>query len=78
MEYGLTRLNFCKDFLPPQDVVLKEVVYPNLIGQHFLQDHESKSLLLVKCGNIISRYLYVQGKDGKGFITFQDTPYDYD
>ena len=36
-EYGLNGLNVFQDLPPPQDVVLKEIVHRNLIGQHFLQ-----------------------------------------
>ena len=77
-EYGLTGLNICQDLPLPQDVVLKEIVHRNLIGQHFLQVQEIESLLLVKCADVINRCLHVQGEDGKGFITFLDTPYEHD
>ena len=36
-KYGLNGLNVCQDLPPPQDVVVKEIVHRNLIGQHFLQ-----------------------------------------
>ena len=60
-EYGLSGLIVCQDLPPPQDVLLKEIVHQNIIGQHFLYIKESESLLLVKCGDVINRCLYVQG-----------------
>ena len=56
---GVIRIlqHVCQEFPPPQDVILKETVYCNLIGHHFLQVHDNKSLLLVKCGDIVNRRL---------------------
>ena len=76
-EYGLNGLIVCLDLPSPQDVVLKEIVHQNVIV-NILYIQESKSLLLVKCGDVINRCLYVQGKDGKGFITFLETSHEHD
>ena len=61
----------------PQDVVLKDIVHQNVIV-NILYIQESESLLLAKCGDVINRCLYVQGKDGKGFITFLETSHEHD
>ena len=76
-EYGLNGLIVCLDPPSPQDVVLKEIVHQNVIV-NILYIQESEGLLHVKCGDVINRCLYVQGKDGKGFITFLETSHEHD
>ena len=76
-EYGLNGLIVCLDLPSLQDVVLKEIVHQNVIV-NILYIQESESLLHVKCGDVINRCLYVQGKDGKGFITFLETSHEHD
>ena len=77
-EYKLTGVNVCQGLPPPQDAVLKEIVQRNLIGGHFLEVQETNSLLIVNCEAIENRCLYVKTREGRGFITILDTPYEHD
>ena len=77
-ECNLTGVNVCQGLPPPQDAVLKEIVQRNLIGGHFLEVQETDSPLIVNYEAIESRCLYVKTREGRGFITILDTPYEHD
>ena len=78
LKYNVTGVDVCQGLSPPQDAVLKEIVHKRLIGQHFAEVQDTERPLIISCNVIVNRCLYVQGKDGKGFMTRLDTPYEHD
>ena len=74
----LTGGNVCDGLPPPQDVVLQETVRKKLVGQHFFEAQETERPLIVNCGSIMNRCLYVKSSGRRGFITHLDTPYEHD
>ena len=78
LKYNVTGVDVCQALSPPQDAVLKEIVQKRLMEQHFAKVQDTERALIISCNVILNRCLYVQGKDGKRFITRLDMPYEHD
>ena len=62
-----------------QDVVLREIVRRNFLGQDFMEVQETNIAIIVNCNAIVNRCLKFEGRrDGKVFMTVLDTPYEHD
>ena len=79
MKYNIIGLNVCQGLPLPQDVVLREIVRRNFLGQDFMEVQETNIPMIVNCHAIVNRCLKVEGRrDGKIFMTVLNTPYEHD
>ena len=79
VKYNIIGLNVCQGLPLPQDVVLREIVRRNFLGQDFMEVQETNIPMIVNCHAIVNRCLKVEGRrDGKIFMTVLNTPYEHD